>query len=291
MLKLYDDTNIKAIADAIRAMNGTSDTYKVSEMADAIQSIETENYDKVIGKTITEISSNITSVGKYALYECASLQRADFPKATEIGDYAFYGATALTDINFPLVRDIERYAFRGAGFTSADFPSATYIATTAFAYNSALTSINIPKAEEIGGNAFQSCTALQSIKFPKLTSVNNYTLGGCSALEVADFGKATSLGTYVFQNCYMLKAVILRGSTMCTLSNENAFTGCYHILGTANATYNPSGSKDGYIYVPSSLVDTYKANSKWTTFTSQFRAIESYTVDGTTTGELDISKI
>lgn len=36
MLKLYDDTNIKAIADAIRAKNGTSDTYKTSEMASAI---------------------------------------------------------------------------------------------------------------------------------------------------------------------------------------------------------------------------------------------------------------
>ena len=291
MVKLYDDTNIKAIANAIRAKLGTEDTYKTSEMASAIESIESENYDKMIGKTITEVSSNLTSVGKYVFYECSSLQRADFPKATEICDYAFYGTSALTEINFPLVRDIERYALRGAGFTSADFPSATYVATTAFAYNSALTSINLPKADSVGGSAFQNCTALQRIKLPKLIAVSNYTMGGCSALVIADFDKATSLGTYVFQNCYSLKAVILRNSTMCTLSHDNSFSGCYHILGTTNATYNPNGSKDGYIYVPSSLVNTYKADSKWATFSTQFRALESYTVDGTTTGDLDESKI
>lgn len=40
-LKLYNETDIEAIADAIRAKNGSSDTYKVSEMADAIDDIPT----------------------------------------------------------------------------------------------------------------------------------------------------------------------------------------------------------------------------------------------------------
>jgi hypothetical protein len=31
--------------------------------------------------------------------------------------------------------------------------------------------------------------------------------------------------------------------------------------------------------------------TNWTTFSAQFRALEDYTVDGTTTGELDESKI
>lgn len=38
-LKLYNDTDIQDIADAIRALNGSSDTYKVSEMAAAIRAI------------------------------------------------------------------------------------------------------------------------------------------------------------------------------------------------------------------------------------------------------------
>lgn len=288
---IVDDATLFNIANAIREKNGTEDKYLPSEMASAIQNIKSENCDKLISKTITEVSSNLTTIGKYVFYDCTSLQSADFPKAVAIGDYAFYGTSALTDLSFPLVREIERYAFRGAGFTSANFPEVTYVATSAFAYNSALTSINIPKANSVGGSAFQNCTALQSIKFPELTAVNNYTLGGCSALQCADFDKAVSLGTYVFQNCSSLKAVILRGSTMCTLANENTFSACYHILGTTNATYNPNGNKDGYIYVPAALVNTYKADTKWATFASQIRAIESYTVDGTITGELDESKI
>ena len=37
--KLYNDTSIKAIADAIRAKNGKTDTYTVGEMAGAINDI------------------------------------------------------------------------------------------------------------------------------------------------------------------------------------------------------------------------------------------------------------
>lgn len=36
-MKLYNDTDIQAIADAIRSVNGSSDTYKVSEMAAVIR--------------------------------------------------------------------------------------------------------------------------------------------------------------------------------------------------------------------------------------------------------------
>ena len=39
--KLYEESNIIAIADAIREKNGTTDTYKTSEMADAISAITT----------------------------------------------------------------------------------------------------------------------------------------------------------------------------------------------------------------------------------------------------------
>lgn len=39
--KLYNDTSVKAIADAIRAKNGTTNTYNISEMATAITNIPT----------------------------------------------------------------------------------------------------------------------------------------------------------------------------------------------------------------------------------------------------------
>ena len=39
--KLYNDKSVKAIADAIRAKNGTSNSYNISEMSTAITNIPT----------------------------------------------------------------------------------------------------------------------------------------------------------------------------------------------------------------------------------------------------------
>jgi hypothetical protein len=84
---------------------------------------------------------------------------------------------------------------------------------------------------------------------------------------------------------------------MCNLANTNAFTGCYHILGTVDSTYNPNGDKDGYFYVPRALLSDddatkdYRRATNWSTYASQFRALEDYTVDGTITGALDPTKI
>jgi hypothetical protein len=38
----------------------------------------------------------------------------------------------------------------------------------------------------------------------------------------------------------------------------------------------PIESGTGYIYVPSVLIDYYRADTNWATFESQFRAIEDY---------------
>lgn len=82
-----------------------------------------------------------------------------------------------------------------------------------------------------------------------------------------------------FYYCTNLKVLILRSASVVTLANTNA------LIATAIS------GKKGYIYVPRDLVDEYKAASNWVTYASQFRALEDYTVDGTTTGALDESKI
>lgn len=46
--KLYEESNIQAIADAIRTKNGTTNTYKTSEMAAAITAIESGGGDPIV---------------------------------------------------------------------------------------------------------------------------------------------------------------------------------------------------------------------------------------------------
>ena len=52
MVKLYEDTNIKAIANAIRAKNGTETSYKVSEMAEAIKNISAVEEKNTVTVTV-----------------------------------------------------------------------------------------------------------------------------------------------------------------------------------------------------------------------------------------------
>lgn len=111
------------------------------------------------------------------------------------------------------------------------------------------------------------------------SSVGIYAFQACENLTTANFPVATSIKNYAFRDCTNLTALILRNATLCTLSTANGFRN------------TPIESGTGYIYVPSALVDTYKAATNWSTFAAQFRALEDYTVDGTTTGALDPEKI
>lgn len=58
--KLYEESNIQAIADAIREKNGTTDTYKTSEMADAIIAITTGGGEGGIPEEAFVITGNCT---------------------------------------------------------------------------------------------------------------------------------------------------------------------------------------------------------------------------------------
>lgn len=58
--KLYEETHIQNIANAIRQKNGSSDSYTVSQMADVIKSIPSENGGITPTGTI-----NITANGTY----------------------------------------------------------------------------------------------------------------------------------------------------------------------------------------------------------------------------------
>ena len=190
------------------------------------------------------------------------------------------------------VTSIGQFAFRGCTkVTSFRFPKAKSVATNAIYGCTALTSIDLPVCTSIAENAFNGCSKLPSIVLPSLTSGDSYMFRYCYLLLTIDLPIIKNIVGNMFGDCRRLTAVILRSTTMCTLANTSAFYNCYHFHGTKNSTYNPNSLKDGYIYVPAALVEEYKAATNWSTFATQFRALEDYTVDGTITGALDETKI
>lgn len=219
------DSTLTDIADAIRGKNGSSDTYKPSEMPAAITAIPSGggegiprevNANGVYGFPTQNFTFSLPSDAidvkeralYYAFYNCTSITSVDLSSLTKLTGrealyYAFYGCTSLTSVDASSLtiinnRDIFYYAFGGC---------------------TSLTSANFSSLVTIGGNsaffyAFYGCTSLTSANFNSLTSITN---------QNAFNG--------VFYNCSSLTSVtfpLLANISYSGIFNS-AFRGCTHL--------------------------------------------------------------
>lgn len=208
-------------------------------------------------------SPSVINIGSYAFQYCASLVTADFPAATTIGYLAFAECKSLVTANFPEVTTLEGASFfRCESLTSIDLPFVTSIGSSEFAYCSALVTVDIPTATTIEGYAFENCVSLVTINCPLVTSIIHNAFAGCRSLTTIDLPSVTELEGTVFANCSGLTSLILRtDKTVCAISKD---------LFGYNTTYR------GYIYVPSALLEAYRTDPTWSTFSSRLRAIEDH---------------
>ena len=92
-----------------------------------------------------------------------------------------------------------------------------------------------------------------------VTFVRPYAFRYCGALERAEFTKVTAISTFAFGNCKVLAKFIIRTESVCILGNTNVF---------ANIDSSVLN-----IYVPDSLVDSYKTATNWSTYADQIKPI------------------
>ena len=250
---------------------------------------------------------NVTTIGNNAFGQLTNLNtiNIDFSKVTEIGGSAFAGVQGITRLESSSDMIIRGNAFGGC---------------------KSLEYINLPNARIAGGdnnNVFINCTSLTTAILPSIENLinRNGLLSGCIALKTVDFSGLVGMGSGLFQNCTSLETVVLpsfNGSLYdgnfngCTslikvdfgggisMIRSNTFNGCTDLkaviirkssgvssCGNINNINNCGISAGtGYVYVPSALVDSYKTASGWSTYASQIRAIEDYSVDGTVTGTI-----
>jgi hypothetical protein len=161
----------------------------------------------------------------------ASLTSVKLPSTlTTIGDYAFYYCYALTSLELPdNVTTIGKYVFQGSGLSSLELPDS-------------LTTID--------ENGFNGCSLFTSIDLPAgLTTLGKYAFSACSLLTSIDIpAGVTALEAGTIRQCPLLVSITLRSPTLVEISNMNQFT-------TINANYK--------VYVPSNLVNEYKAHTYW----------------------------
>lgn len=237
-------------------------------------------------KNLTSASfPNVTSIGNGAFMWCSKLTEADFPNALSIGNSAFLSCTSLSTINFPSVSYIGSSAFascsnltiasfpkastiNGYAFaecinlTSAYFSSAKVIPSYAFSGCSRLYDVSIPNATYIGASAFYNCKSMSAINFSAVTSVMSYAFAMCTSVEEASFSKVTYIGSSAFYYCTKLQSLYILASSAASLTNVNAF----YNTPINNSTYL---GRFGSIYVPASLVDTYKSKANWSAYSAR----------------------
>lgn len=249
---------LTAIADAIRGKTGKTDGMTLDQMATEISGISTGggggDIDALIDRSIAEVSSNATTIGKYAFNGCSNLTSADFPEATVIGESAFTNCP-LTDIHFPKLTQAGYAAFQMNKFTVADFPMLTTAGNNVFYACGSLTTVNVPLLTGISQRFCQNCTKLTDVNAPSAESLDTYAFYSCERLTMLDLPKAASIAATALNGCNALTVLILRKETVCTLANVNAFTG----------TPFASNGTGGTVYVPQALISEYQQATNWST--------------------------
>jgi hypothetical protein len=206
--------------------------------------------DKLIDKSITEVSSNVEKIGNYSFQECTKLVSADFPNAKEIGSRCFSGCGSLKTVNVAKVTKLSGYDFYScASLKSINLPLfAEKLPTYSFYYCIELEEVNIPNATGLGAicfgaciklktvnfpnvttaeqGEFNGCTSLKSINMPLLTSIPMNMFYNCQVLENCDFQQATEIGQSAFDSC---KSLTKMKFSKVTKTNNQSFTNCHNL--------------------------------------------------------------
>lgn len=216
----------------------------------------------------------LTSIRSYGLAYCTALISVSFHELQTISSYAFYNDYSLimNGWPFPKAKTIGNYAFRYCYGLTGDIvlPSTvTSIGQYSFANCDHMETFTATGAiSTLGTYTFNGASghvmALREIHMPNLGTgiALNLNFGSttaanaCQHLEICDIGKAKSIAANTFANCYKLQTLIMRRTSVTTCANVSAFL---------NTPLRGRSGLTAKIYVPESLIDSYKAASVWTT--------------------------
>lgn len=216
--------------------------------------------------TVNFLRSSGTSLGQYTFCNNGMIKEINGPYISTIPQCFCQSCTSLTTISFPECTTISTNAFVSCrNLTTVPFPECTIIGISAFQSCNKLTTVSFSKCTDIGGYAFRFCTSLATISFPKCTTINGSAFQGCTNLTTVSFPECTTIENNAFSNCQKLESVYLMGSSIPTLG-----TGVFNSTPITVSTYL---GYFGSIYVPSSLLASYKTVTNWATYSNRMVGI------------------
>ena len=264
-----------AIANAIREKTGKTDKMTLNQMAveiDEIASGNTEAEDALLTRTLTSYENNrITELGRYGLQGMFLLETVSLPNLVKTPIDAFVDCTALKHVSLPKYTGLQggsRMFNHCSSLTDDSFDIPNLIHTNAHDFRECTGLTKVPyesQLDYIGDWCFANCL-IQSVNLPNVTGIGYSSFFDCKSLVRVDVGvkQRNTLRRDTFNGCSALETCIFRADAFLPMDNTSAFKG------------TPIESGTGYIYVPSALVDQYKAATNWTVYADQIRAIEDY---------------
>jgi len=272
-MKLYDESNIRDIADAIREKNGTQNTYKVSEMAQAIEDLSGGD-----AGVFFEQYNTPTDLSSYDMGDVVNL-RAN----------AFSGFHHLTGIRLPDgLRSIGNNAFsQCSNLTLSSLPSGlTTIGSGVFLNCTNLALTSLPAGlTSIGNSAFSGCRNLALTSLPAgLTSIDRDTFYNCTNLALTSLPDGiTTIGDTAFRECKSISLISLPAGL--TSIGYGAFQSCSNLKTViCNATNPPTSQANIFqsthadlaIYVPDDSVAAYQSATNWSTYAAKIHPLSDY---------------
>ena len=234
-------------------------------------------------KYIQSIETNATSIGSYAFQSCSSLSQASLSMCKYVANSAFQ-LTSLLQLSLPVCSYIGNIAFRNcSSLSQVNLPMCKFIGNSAFHLCTSLSQLSLPICSYIGSNAFRTCSSLSQVNLPMCSYISSSAFQSCRSLSQLSLPVCSYIGSNAFYDCRLLEQLIL---PECQIIKDSAFYNCsslsritigYSGICSLEGIYAFEGTKitssTGSIYVPSSLVASYKRHSMWSDFKNRIFAI------------------
>ena len=193
----------------------------------------------------------------------------DSQQLTSIAPFAFAGEAALQSVSMPYLLSVPEQCFADVpALTSVDLPEVLALNDKSFAYASAIETITLPKCAVLNGsNNVWNCGALTELRLPLNTSSFATGLILCAQVVTLDVGVTTTLGTNLDRSYY---------ANLTNLIMRNTSQICEAYAATMFRSGSPLKNGTGLILVPRTMVASYKADSKWSGYSSMIVAIEDH---------------
>ena len=263
---LYMNSNFRTISfPNCSRITGSYMTYNNN----ALSSVYLDTCTSITGSGFLSNCSNLTTFSApmlttvpTVLSNHSKVSNLTLTAATSLSSYAF-ATFAISSVSLPNLLTVGSYAFTNCQrLPYLDLPNVTTISSTAFYYCTTLSSVSMPKVTVLQGGTFQQCSALKSFVHNSITSVGSRCFVSCYALSIVSLPKTSVIGSGAFSYCSALTSVYL------TSTSKVSFMDTYAFWGTPC-----SGTGSGKIYVPSSLISAYTADTNLSRYSSHFVAI------------------